>query len=126
MRRSPLRDRSPPRYRGRRSRTRSPSVSRSPVRYRHRFSRSRSPVETSRYKPSPPVERRRAPRSITPPSRSRSPYEPKSSRSPSPRRTSRSRSKSKSRSRSRSSSRSPPAKGGLVSYGDGSPDSGQK
>ncbi|KAJ0519649.1 putative peptidylprolyl isomerase [Helianthus annuus] len=127
-RRSPLRDRSPLRYRARRSRTRSPSVSRSPVRQRRRYSRSRSPVETSRYRPSPPVERRRAPRSRTPPSRSRSPYEPRSSPSPSPRRTSRSKSKSKSisRSRSRSSSGTPPAKKGLVSYGDGSPDSGQK
>ncbi|KAK9068352.1 hypothetical protein SSX86_012463 [Deinandra increscens subsp. villosa] len=129
-RRSPLRDRSPPRYRARRSRTRSPSVSRSPVRYRRRISRSRSPVEISRYRPSPPVERRRAPRSRTPPSRSRSPYEPRSSPSLSPR-INRSRSKSKSisrsRSRSRSSSGSPAAKkGGLVSYGDGSPDSGQK
>ncbi|GJT87522.1 peptidyl-prolyl cis-trans isomerase CYP95-like protein isoform X1 [Tanacetum coccineum] len=129
-RRSPLRDRSPPRYRARRSRTRSPSVSRSPVRHRRRYSRSRSPVETSRYRPSPPVERRRAPRSRTPPSRSRTP--PSRSRSPyvpSPRRTSKSKSKSmsRSRSRSRSSSGSPPAvKKGLVSYGDGSPDSSQK
>ncbi|KAI3677349.1 hypothetical protein L1987_86975 [Smallanthus sonchifolius] len=119
-RRSPMRDRSPLRYRARISRTRSPSASRSPVCYRRRYSHSRSPVDASRYRPSPPVGRRRAPRSRTPPSRSRS---PRSSPSPHPRRSSRSKSKSKSISRS---SGSPPAKKGLVSYGDGSPDSGQK
>ncbi|KAK2993767.1 hypothetical protein RJ640_025074 [Escallonia rubra] len=104
------------RYRTRRSRTRSPSVSRSPVRHRtRRYSRSpvrnRSPVVTSRYRSSP-AERRRAP------SPSRSLSESKSSQdSESPKRA--------SKENSRSSSASPPAKKGLVSYGDGSPDSGQ-
>ncbi|KAK3023892.1 hypothetical protein RJ639_044514 [Escallonia herrerae] len=105
------------RYRARRSRTRSPSVSRSPIRHRtRRYSRSpvrnRSPVVTSRYRSSP-AERRRAP------SPSRSPSESKSSQdSESPKRA--------SKENSRSSSASPPAKKGLVSYGDGSPDSGQR
>lgn len=105
------------RYRGRRSRTRSPSVSRSPIRYRNRRysrspERSRSPVETSRYRASPRVERRRSP------SQSRSPSESRSSESKSPTRA--------SKEKSRSPSESPPGKNGLVSYGDGSPDSGQR
>lgn len=117
-RRSPRRNRSPPRERtprhrdrGRRSRTRSPSPSRSPIRYRHRrYSRSRSPVETSRYRPSPRVEKRVSP--------SRSPSESRSSRSQSPKRA--------SKEKSISSSESPPAKKGLVSYGEVSPDSGRR
>ncbi|WMV42646.1 hypothetical protein MTR67_036031 [Solanum verrucosum] len=110
--RSPPRGRTPPRYRGRRSRSR--SVSRSPVRYRaRRYSRSpvqsRSPVD--RYRRSPSAERRKSP------SRSRSRSESKSSRgSQSP--------KQVSRGKSVSSSASPPGKAGLVSYGDGSPESG--
>ncbi|KAL2548298.1 peptidyl-prolyl cis-trans isomerase CYP95 [Forsythia ovata] len=111
--RSPPRGRTPPRYRGRRSRTRSPSVSRSPIRYRNRrYSRSpirsRSPVE--RYRPSPRAERRRSPSVSRSPSKSRSPL---GSQSP----------KRGSKDDSRSSSESPPRKTGLVSYGDGSPDS---
>ncbi|KAK6782530.1 hypothetical protein RDI58_020326 [Solanum bulbocastanum] len=110
--RSPPRGRTPPRYRGRRSRSR--SVSRSPVRYRaRRYSRSpvqsRSPVD--RYRRSPSAEHRKSP------SRSRSRSESKSSRgSRSP--------KQVSRGKSVSSSASPPGKAGLVSYGDGSPESG--
>lgn len=102
------------RYRNRRSRT--PSASRSP-RYRsRRYSRSRSPirsrspVEGSRSRLSPRVVRRRSPSRSRSPSKSRSPAD-----SPSPRRT--------SRDRSRSPSGSPDGKKGLVSYGDGSPDS---
>ena len=106
------------RYRGRRSRTRSPSASRSPIRYRkRRYSRSpvrsRSPVEPSRYRVSPRPEKRRSP------SRSRSPSASRSSLdSQSP--------KKASKDESRSSSESPSGKKGLVSYGDGSPDSGQR
>ncbi|CAK9176301.1 unnamed protein product [Ilex paraguariensis] len=119
--RSPIRGRTPPRYRSRRSRTRSHSVSRSPIRYRNRrYSRSpirsRSPVDTSRYRASPRAERRRSP------SRGRSPSRSRSSRdSQSPKVAS----KEKSQSRSSSGSPLPPGKKGLVSYGDGSPDSGQ-
>lgn len=100
------------RYRGRRSRSR--SLSRSPVRHRaRRYSRSpvnsRSPVD--RYRRSPSADRRKSP------SRSRSRSESRSSRdSQSP--------KQGSKDKSRSSSASPPGKAGLVSYGDGSPDSG--
>lgn len=103
------------RYRSRRSRT--PSVSRSP-RYRaRRYSRSpvhsRSPVEPYRSRASPHMEKRRSS------SRSHSASQSKSSvESESPRRA--------SRDRSRSSSRSPDGKKGLVSYGDGSPDSDQR
>ncbi|GFZ08380.1 cyclophilin-like peptidyl-prolyl cis-trans isomerase family protein [Actinidia rufa] len=110
----PPRGRTPPRYRGRRSRTRSP-VSRSPIRYRDRRSpiRNRSPVETSNVHDSPRSERRRSP------SRSRSSSISRSSLdSQSPKRV--------SKDRSRSSSGSPQGKKGLVSYGDGSPDSGQR
>lgn len=102
------------RYRHRRSRT--PSASRSP-RYRsRRYSRSRSPirsrspVEGSRSRLSPRVGRRRSLSRSRSPSKSRSPAD-----SQSPRRT--------IRDRSRSPSASPVGKKGLVSYGDGSPDS---
>lgn len=99
-----------PRYRSRHySRSRSPIRSRSPVR-----SRSRSPVEVARSRASPRVERGRSP------SRSRSPSESRSSPdSKSPIRTGKARSRS-------SSSGSPDGKKGLVSYGDGSPDSSWK
>nr|GLL16752.1 peptidyl-prolyl cis-trans isomerase CYP95 isoform X1 [Ipomoea trifida] len=100
------------RYRNGRSRSR--SISRSPIRYRgRRYSRSpiRSRSPTGRFRASPRAERRRSPRS-----RSRSISK---SRSSSGSQTPRQRSKEKST----SPSRSPPAKGGLVSYGDGSPDS---
>ncbi|KAK1370019.1 PPIase cyclophilin-type domain-containing protein [Heracleum sosnowskyi] len=108
--RTPPRERTPSRYRSRRSRTRSRSASRSPIRYRNRHhSRSRSPVETTRYRASPRGERRVSPRSM---SRSVS----RSSPSESPKRA--------GKEKSLSSSESPPAKKGLVSYGDGSPDSG--
>ncbi|XP_038711017.1 peptidyl-prolyl cis-trans isomerase CYP95-like isoform X1 [Tripterygium wilfordii] len=127
--RSPPRGRTPPRYRSRRSRTRSPSVSRrrsrtrspsvsrSPPYRSRRFSRSpiqsRSPVEVSRSRASPQAERRRSPL------RRRSPTESHSSlESHSPRRP--------SKDVSRSSSGSPGNKKGLVSYDDGSPDSGQR
>ncbi|KAJ7958751.1 Peptidyl-prolyl cis-trans isomerase [Quillaja saponaria] len=102
---SPRRYRSPPRgrtprYRSRRSRT--PSVSRSP-RYRNRrYNRSRSPIRSRS-----PVE---PSRSHASPSVSRSSMESKS-----PQRA--------NEDRSRSSSRSSDGKKGLVSYGDGSPDS---
>ncbi|KAA8525377.1 hypothetical protein F0562_007205 [Nyssa sinensis] len=120
--RSPPRGRTPPRYRSRRSRTRSPTP-RSPIRYRNRRNspsrspiRSRSPVETSRFRESPRAVRRRSPHS-------RSPSESRSSLdSQSPKHLT----KEKSRSRSRSSSGNPPGKKGLVSYGDGSPDSDQR
>ncbi|KAI3891212.1 hypothetical protein MKW98_007517, partial [Papaver atlanticum] len=124
--RSPLRGRTPPRYRGRRSWSRSRSLSRSPPRNKGRgkgdYSRS--------------------------PTHSRSPVEKPSSRggeglrSEKQRSVSRSSSRSKSVSRSsgntpppkrggkdvksRSRSASPPAGKGLVSYGDGSPDSSQR
>ncbi|KAK6158803.1 hypothetical protein DH2020_006117 [Rehmannia glutinosa] len=117
--RSPPRGRTPPRYRGgRRSRTRSPSVSRSPIRYRNRrYSHSRSPVRSNspvgRYRGSVRGERRKSPSS----SRSRSRSESRSSRnSQSPPRRA-------DKGNSRSSSGSSPRKTGLVSYGDGSPDS---
>ncbi|KAK6158811.1 hypothetical protein DH2020_006125 [Rehmannia glutinosa] len=107
------------RYRGgRRSRTRSPSVSRSPIRYRNRrYSHSRSPVRSNspvgRYRGSVRGERRKSPSS----SRSRSRSESRSSRnSQSPPRRA-------DKGNSRSSSGSSPRKTGLVSYGDGSPDS---
>ncbi|MCI06921.1 serine/arginine repetitive matrix protein 2-like, partial [Trifolium medium] len=78
--------------------------------------RIRSPVRSispDRSRPSPRVERHSSY------SRSRSPVKSRSSvESPSPRKASRDR-------RSGSSSRSPDGKKGLVSYGDGSPDSGQ-
>ena len=103
------------RYRNSR-RSRTPSASRSP-RYRsRRYSRSRSPirsrspVEGSRSRLSPRVGRRRSLSRSRSPSKSRSPAD-----SQSPRRT--------SRDRSRSPSASPVGKKGLVSYGDGSPDS---
>ncbi|WJX41814.1 peptidylprolyl isomerase [Trifolium repens] len=114
----PPRGRTPPRYR-RRSRT--PSVSPSPHYRARRYSRSRSPVRIrspvrstspGRSRPSPRVERHSSY------SRSRSPAKSRSFvESPSPRKA--------SRDRSGSSSRSPDGKKGLVSYGDGSPDSGQ-
>ncbi|KAK8543560.1 hypothetical protein V6N13_076364 [Hibiscus sabdariffa] len=112
----------PPRFRGRRSRTRSLSVSPSP-RYRNRrYShspsrsrspiRSRSPVDPTRSRASPRAGRRRSP------SQSRSRSESSSSLdSQSP--------KQASKVRSRSSSGSPDGKKGLVSYDDGSPDSGR-
>ncbi|XP_041021219.1 LOW QUALITY PROTEIN: peptidyl-prolyl cis-trans isomerase CYP95-like [Juglans microcarpa x Juglans regia] len=113
---SPPRVRSPPRYRSRRSRTR--SVSRSPPYHNRRYScscspiRSRSPVEIYRSRVSPRAERRSL-------SRSRSPLESKSSLdSQSPKRA--------SKDRSRSLSGSLDGKKGLVSYGDGSPDSAQR
>ncbi|EYU29230.1 hypothetical protein ABFS82_05G127600 [Erythranthe guttata] len=99
--RSPPRGRTPPRYRGRRSRSRSPSVSRSPIRIRGRRY-SKSPIRSRS-----PVRRR------SPPSRSRS-----LSKSPSPRHSGKVNPKS-----SPSASASPPRKTGLVSYGNGSPDS---
>ncbi|KAF3447155.1 hypothetical protein FNV43_RR12335 [Rhamnella rubrinervis] len=119
---SPRRYRSPPRgrtprYRSRRSRTASISPSRwyrgrrysrsrSPIR-----SRTRSPVDIPRSRGSSRAEWRRSP------PRSRSPSESRSSLdSQSPKRTGKS-------NRSRSSSGSPVGKKGLVSYGDGSPDS---
>ncbi|KAL6545410.1 hypothetical protein OROGR_009284 [Orobanche gracilis] len=118
--RSPPRERTP-RYTGRRSRTRSPSVSRSPVRNRNRrYSRSRSPIcsrspvrsrsPVERSHVSPRAERRRSP------SRSRihsATLSSRDSRSP----------KNVIKGNSRSPSISPPRKAGLVSYGDGSPDS---
>lgn len=104
------------RYRSRRSRTR--SVSRSPPYRNRRYSRSRSPIRsrspvvTYRSRVSPRAERRSL-------SRSRSPSESKSSLdSQSPKRA--------SKDRSRSSSGSLDGKKGLVSYGDGSPDSAQR
>ncbi|KAF5748206.1 peptidyl-prolyl cis-trans isomerase CYP95-like isoform X1 [Tripterygium wilfordii] len=121
--RSPLRGRTPPRYKSRRSRTRSPSVSRrrsrtrspsvsrSPVYRSRRFSHSRSPIRSRS-----PVEvsvRRRSPLRSRSPSKSHSSLEPHSPRQP-------------SKDRSRSSSGSPGNKKGLVSYDDGSPDSGQR
>ncbi|XP_061376394.1 peptidyl-prolyl cis-trans isomerase CYP95-like isoform X1 [Gastrolobium bilobum] len=111
------RGRTPPRYRTRRSRT--PSVSRSP-RYRaRRYSRSRSPVRSHspvdpRSRASPRAERHIASSQSRSPSRSRSSVE-----SQSPRKASRG-------NMSRSSSGSPAGKKGLVSYGDGSPDSSQR
>ncbi|KAL0297328.1 UNVERIFIED_CONTAM: Peptidyl-prolyl cis-trans isomerase CYP95 [Sesamum radiatum] len=117
--RSPPRGRTPPRYRGRRSRSRSASVSRSPIRYRgRRYSRSRSPIRSrspvERHRGSPRAERRRSPSR----SRSRSQSGSHSSRdSQSPKRA--------DKGNSRSSSGTPPRKTGLVSYGDGSPDSGR-
>ncbi|CAL5440313.1 unnamed protein product [Camellia sinensis] len=115
--RSPPRGRTPPRYRSRISRTRSP-VSRSPIRYRdRRYSRSpirsHSPIETSRFRESPRAERQRSPPRNRSSSISRSSLD---SQSP----------KQANKDRSRSSSGSPPEKGGLVSYGNGSPDSGQR
>ncbi|KAL5729504.1 peptidylprolyl isomerase [Ranunculus cassubicifolius] len=113
--RSPPRGRTPPsRYKSRRSWSRSRSASRSPpIRSR------RSPVEKSRSRGSLKSEKRG--RSVSA-SRSRSPVsDVKSlSRSPSPKLT------TKEVSSSRSVSASPVGKGGLVSYGDGSPDSGQR
>ncbi|XP_059658106.1 peptidyl-prolyl cis-trans isomerase CYP95-like isoform X1 [Cornus florida] len=119
-RRSPRRYRSPPRgrtprYRSRRSRTRSPTRSRSPIRYRNRrYSRSPirrySPAERSRLPESPRAERQRSPSRSQSPSNSRSSVD-----SQLPKRT--------SKDSSRSSPGSPPRKEGLVSYGDGSPDS---
>ncbi|KAL6552749.1 hypothetical protein OROHE_008113 [Orobanche hederae] len=106
---------------GRRSRTRSPRVSRSPVRNgNRRYSRSRSPIRirspvrsrspVERSRVSPRAERRRSP------SRSRSRSASLSSRdSRSP--------KNVIKGNSRSPSISQPRKAGLVSYGDGSPDS---
>ncbi|KAK1375844.1 Peptidyl-prolyl cis-trans isomerase cyp5 [Heracleum sosnowskyi] len=106
--RTPPRERSPIRYRGRRSRTRSRSRSRSPIRNRRRsHSRSRSPVEMTRYRASPQRRITRRSRSLSHSSRSESP-------------------KRASKAKSVSSSESPPAKNGLVSYGDGSPDSGER
>ncbi|XP_026454397.1 peptidyl-prolyl cis-trans isomerase CYP95-like isoform X2 [Papaver somniferum] len=124
--RSPLRGRTPPRYRGRRSWSRSRSLSRSPPR-----NKGRGKADYSRS-----------------PTHSRSPVEKPSSRggeglrSEKRRSVSRSSSRSKSVSRSsgdtpppkrggkdvksRSPSASPPAGKGLVSYGDGSPDSSQR
>ncbi|KAL3633440.1 hypothetical protein CASFOL_022202 [Castilleja foliolosa] len=117
--RSPPRGRTPPRYRGRRSRSRSLSISRSPIRYRgRRYSKSRSPARSrspaDKLHSSPRAVKRRSPsrsgtRSLSPPPRS----------SLSPRRT------AAFKGRSRSSSGSPPPrKANLVSYGDGSPESG--
>ncbi|KAL9267395.1 Peptidyl-prolyl cis-trans isomerase CYP95-like protein [Drosera capensis] len=131
--RSPRRHRSPRRsplrYRARRSRTRSPSVSRSPPYRRNRYNRSpvrsRSPAEPSRYRPSPRVEKHLSSASRSPSrsrSRRRSPsasHSPRGSPAKQPSRV-------QSRSSSRSSSDSPPGKKGLVSYGDGSPDSGER
>nr|KYP72436.1 Peptidyl-prolyl cis-trans isomerase cyp5 [Cajanus cajan] len=107
----PPRRRTPPRFWSRRSRT--PSVSHSP-RYRpQRYSQSRSPVRSrspvNTYRSC--VERSRVLSWRKSPSRSRSSVE---SQSP------------QKGSRSRSSSRSPDGKKGLVSYGDGSPDSSQR
>ncbi|KAL8113571.1 uncharacterized protein LOC141663981 isoform X1 [Apium graveolens] len=106
--RTPPRERSPMRYRSRRSRTRSRSRSRSPIRYRNRRrSYSRSPIETTRYRASPKRRITRRSRSLSHSSPSESP-------------------KRASKAKSISSSESPPAKNGLVSYGDGSPDSGER
>ena len=130
------------RYRSRRSRTGSRSRSRSPVCYRNRrrslsrspmktrycalprakrrssrwsrsrsLSHSRSPMKTTRYRASPHAKRRGSRRSR---SRSLSHY----SRSESPKRA--------NKERSIFSSESPPAKNGVVSYGDGSPVSGKR
>ncbi|GAU15109.1 hypothetical protein TSUD_08470, partial [Trifolium subterraneum] len=105
----PPRRRTPPRYRSRRSRT--PSVSRSPpYRAPRRYSPSLSPVRNR----SPARKDRRI--SLSP---SRSPSRPRSRssvESQSPKKASRD-------NRSRSSSRSSDGKKGLVSYGNGSPDS---
>ncbi|KAF5195282.1 Peptidyl-prolyl cis-trans isomerase [Thalictrum thalictroides] len=123
--RSPIRGRTPPRYRSRRSRTRSHSLSRSPIRYRRRGKRayspspdrSRSPVKT-RSRGSLKSEKRRSISSSRSRSKSRSPSITRSSSdSPYPKLT--------RKDNSRSVSGSPPGKG-LVSYGDGSPDSGQR
>ncbi|QCD99400.1 peptidyl-prolyl isomerase G [Vigna unguiculata] len=111
----PPRRRTPPRFRSRRSRT--PSVSRSP-RYRgRRYSRSRSPVRSR----SPAgAYRRRVERSR---SLSRSSRSLSRSRSPSLSRASVESQSPRKNSRSRSRSQSSDGKKGLVSYGDGSPDS---
>ncbi|XP_047321509.1 peptidyl-prolyl cis-trans isomerase CYP95-like isoform X2 [Impatiens glandulifera] len=117
------RQRSPPRgrasSRNRMNRSRSP-VSRSPIRYRNRRynnSRSRSPIETSRIRDSPPRTKKHQRRS---PSTS-------ISRSPPVRRRRRSSSKERSRSLSESPPPLPAAKKkGLVSYEEGSPDSGKR
>ncbi|GMH12446.1 hypothetical protein Nepgr_014287 [Nepenthes gracilis] len=115
--------RSPVRYRARKSRTRSPSLSRSPPHRRRGYSRSpirsRSPVEPSRYRPSPHAEKHPASSS-----RSRTPnHSPSASRSS---RDSIPATKPANKGMSRSPTASPPGKKGLVSYGDGSPDSGQR
>ncbi|KAF9612639.1 hypothetical protein IFM89_003081 [Coptis chinensis] len=128
--RSPLRGRTPPRYRSRRSWSRSRSVSRSPNRHRSRGKgtysrspmRSHSPLEKSRSRGSLRAEKRssltRSKSRSQSQSRSRSPSDSRSSAdSPSPQHT--------SKDNSRSVSGSPAAKG-LVSYGDGSPDSSDK
>lgn len=102
----PPRRRTPPRYRSRRSRT--PSISRSPPYRARRYSPSPSPIRNR----SPPRVNRRASSSLSrSPSRSRSSVE-----SLSPRKVSKD-------NRSRSPSRSSDGKKGLVSYGNGSPDS---
>ncbi|KAL3498295.1 hypothetical protein ACH5RR_041027 [Cinchona calisaya] len=133
--RSPPRGRTPPRYRGSRPRSRSVSRSPIPIRYGRRYSRSpvRSWSPVDRYRGSPRADRQRShsrsrspseshgsPRAVRQrsPSRSRSPSESSLSlASQSPKRV--------SHKKSRSSSGSPPGKPGLVSYGDGSPDSGR-
>ncbi|KAI5393830.1 peptidyl-prolyl cis-trans isomerase CYP95 isoform X2 [Lathyrus oleraceus] len=108
--RSPLpRRRTPPRYRSRRSRT--PSVSCSPPHRSRRYSPSRSPV---RHRSPPRVNRRMSSSLSRSPSRSRSSVESQSPR------------KASKDNRSRSSSRSSDGGKGLVSYGNGSPDSSQK
>ncbi|CAL9123387.1 unnamed protein product [Musa acuminata var. zebrina] len=141
--RSPPRGRTPPRYRSRRSPTR--SISRSPVGYRGRarggysISPARSPSQASEKPRSRGARDSIRPEKRVSVSKSRSPSGSRSrSRS---RSSSRSGSSSRSKSRSRSSqdtpspkraskeqSRSPSTsshgKKGLVSYGDGSPDSG--
>ncbi|KAJ8480204.1 hypothetical protein OPV22_023931 [Ensete ventricosum] len=139
--RSPPRGRTPPRYRSRRSPTR--SISRSPVGYRGR-ARGGYSISPARG-PSPATEKPRShgardgirPEKRVSVSKSRS---PSGSRSRSSSRSgSSSRSKSGSRSsqdtpspkraskeQSRSPSTSSYGKKGLVSYGDGSPDSGGK
>ncbi|KAE8009795.1 hypothetical protein FH972_006208 [Carpinus fangiana] len=132
--RSPRRGRSPPRYGSRRSRSR--SSSRSPGGYRGNYrnhNRSRSPIDNR-----PPVsdrlKSRLGPRIDDQPSpsrgrlrsRSRSRGSPQS-RSPDaapPKHNGRMTSASPIRSCSRSSSTS--GQGGLVSYGDASPDSGSR
>ncbi|PON54422.1 Cyclophilin-type peptidyl-prolyl cis-trans isomerase [Parasponia andersonii] len=130
---SPPRGESPPRHRGRRSRSR--SVSRSPGHYHKRYkdrSRSQSPVRSSspvdkrppvserlRSRLGPRIDHQRSPNKNGRRSRSRS--EARSvSRSPDPSPPRRRNRTSMSPSRSRSSS--PSGQRGLVSYGDASPD----
>ncbi|XP_060961388.1 peptidyl-prolyl cis-trans isomerase CYP63 isoform X1 [Cannabis sativa] len=135
--RSPIRGESPPRHRGRRSRSR--SISRSPGRSHRRYrDRSRSPIrspspsdkrplvsERLKSRLGPRIDHQRSPIKSSRRSRSRSrsrsgSKEPSVSRSPNPSPPRRRNRTPASSSKSRSSS--PPGQRGLVSYGDLSPD----